>query len=121
MTQGKLSNFYMELGARIKDARIKADLNQEVLAQQLNLTRASIVNIEKGRQRPMIHTLIEIAEILNTNLSLLLLGNLENVQIKKSRSPISKIKSFDNVVSDELILDNPTKNAVKKFFSHLKK
>lgn len=57
--------FYQMLGERIKAARHKAGLKQETFASFLQLSRASIVNIEKGRQHPPIYLLWVIAKVLN--------------------------------------------------------
>ncbi|MEP7127885.1 MAG: helix-turn-helix transcriptional regulator [Chitinophagales bacterium] len=62
------SDFYLILGQRIKTARQKAGINQEAFAGYLRLSRASIVNIERGRQRPPIHTLWNISKLLSTDL-----------------------------------------------------
>lgn len=60
-----LQQLYDDIGARIKDARNKASLNQDALGEFLGLTRASIVNIENGRQRPSIHLLLKMAQVLD--------------------------------------------------------
>jgi len=65
---GKLQDvnkFYAGIGDKIKKFRTKRDYSQDDLAKFLDLTRTSVVNIEKGRQRAPIHTLFEIASFLN--------------------------------------------------------
>lgn len=64
MTASEQKKFYTKLGACIKEARLKAGLKQETFASFLSLSRASIVNIEKGRQHPPIHLLWVIAKVL---------------------------------------------------------
>lgn len=39
-------------------------MTQDTLAQKLSLTRTSIINIEKGRQQVLVHTLADIASAL---------------------------------------------------------
>ncbi|MCB9924345.1 MAG: helix-turn-helix transcriptional regulator [Planctomycetaceae bacterium] len=58
--------FYEEVGRRIRDARKrrKPPLTQETLAGLVSLTRTSITNVEKGRQRFLLHTLADIANAL---------------------------------------------------------
>jgi transcriptional regulator with XRE-family HTH domain len=58
------STFYQDVGARIREARNLAQINQETLATQLGLTRASVINLEKGRHRPSLIQLLEIANVL---------------------------------------------------------
>lgn len=55
--------FYKNLGARIREVR-GAKLSQEQLAAAVDLTRTSIVNIESGRQKLLVHNLFRIAEVL---------------------------------------------------------
>lgn len=59
------SQFYKEVGLKIARCRKAADLSQEVLAVRANLTRTSIVNIEKGRQQVFLHTIVEVAKVLS--------------------------------------------------------
>lgn len=56
--------FYSELGGRVRKARIRLRLTQEQLASSLSLNRTSITNIEKGKQKMLAHTLLELAEVL---------------------------------------------------------
>jgi len=58
--------FYEEVGRRIREARKrrKPPLTQEALAKRVSLTRTSITNVEKGRQKFLLHTLAEIAAAL---------------------------------------------------------
>jgi DNA-binding XRE family transcriptional regulator len=50
----------------LKDLRLK----QVEVAKQIGLTRASLANIEKGRQKTMLHQINKIAEALRTDLIL---------------------------------------------------
>jgi transcriptional regulator with XRE-family HTH domain len=52
---------YETVGKRIRDTRKIAKLTQEGLATRVNLTRTSVTNIEKGRQKLLLHTLFELA------------------------------------------------------------
>ena len=57
-------DFYIQLGLLIRKARIDADLTQQELADALVISRTSLTNIEKGNQRMLVHTLIDIAHSL---------------------------------------------------------
>ena len=61
-------DFYRLLGGRVEDARHRKGLTQEALARRLTpqQTRASISNIEKGTQRVLVHTLVQLAAALDT-------------------------------------------------------
>ena len=64
---------YRIVGQRIKRAREdETFLTQEGLAENIGLSRASVVNIEKGRQRAPLHILWDIAVELEVDVSDLL-------------------------------------------------
>jgi transcriptional regulator with XRE-family HTH domain len=65
---------YRELGRRIRKARERngEKLSQDALAKRLGISRASVVNIEAGRQRAPLHLLWQIAELLGTDLTQLI-------------------------------------------------
>jgi transcriptional regulator with XRE-family HTH domain len=56
--------FYAEVGRRIRQTREERGLTQEALAELVSLTRTSITNIEKGRQKILAHTLVDLATAL---------------------------------------------------------
>jgi DNA-binding XRE family transcriptional regulator len=58
--------FYEAVGRRIAQVR-GPRLKQDALAQKIEMTRTSIINIEKGRQQILLHTLVDIARALNVS------------------------------------------------------
>jgi transcriptional regulator with XRE-family HTH domain len=58
---------YSLTGARIREARQRRKLSQSELAAAVGLTRTSIVNIERGRQKILLHTLFDFAEALDVH------------------------------------------------------
>jgi transcriptional regulator with XRE-family HTH domain len=62
-------SFYEEVGRRIREARKrrKPRLTQQGLADLVALTRTSITNVEKGRQKLLLHTLADIASALEVD------------------------------------------------------
>lgn len=65
-------NFYSIFGAMLADARRKRRVSQEALAEELDLTRTSITNIEKGRQPIQLHSLYLVAQSLSVEVKDLL-------------------------------------------------
>jgi transcriptional regulator with XRE-family HTH domain len=55
---------YKTLGALIRSQRRSVDMAQKVLANRVGLSRATLANIETGRQRVLVHQLYAIAEAL---------------------------------------------------------
>lgn len=66
------SQFFTNLGANISSIRIRKGINQDDLAKFLDLSRPSIVNIEKGKQKPSVYALLLIANYLMVDLKELL-------------------------------------------------
>ena len=62
---------YRAFGRRLRELRKKKDLPQEELATLSGLTRASIANIESGRQRVHLHQLLKFADALGIDLGTL--------------------------------------------------
>src|SRR6266496_5237391 len=75
--------FYGELGRSVAVARTRRGMTQEQLGRSLRppLTRASIANIEHGKQRLLAHTLVQIAGILRVKLEELLPRATASVQL----------------------------------------
>lgn len=65
-------DLYRKLGRKLRQARETQGLSHEKLAGQLGISRASVVNIEAGRQRAPLHLLWQFSEALGTDLSLLI-------------------------------------------------
>ncbi|MGA9240536.1 MAG: helix-turn-helix transcriptional regulator [Silvibacterium sp.] len=67
-----IDELYAEVGRKLRQARVTQGLSQEKLAQQLGISRASVVNVEAGRQRAPLHLLWQFSETLATDLNLLI-------------------------------------------------
>jgi transcriptional regulator with XRE-family HTH domain len=65
-------DFYGEIGRRVRAARKAQTLTQEALASLVSLTRTSITNIEKGRQKMLLHTFADLAAALQVEYAALL-------------------------------------------------
>jgi transcriptional regulator with XRE-family HTH domain len=64
--------FYAEVGVLIRKQRDELGLTQEALAALVSLTRTSVTNIEKGRQKMLLHTLVDLAAALRVEPAALL-------------------------------------------------
>ncbi|HFK5574949.1 hypothetical protein BAS06_02960 [Elizabethkingia miricola] len=92
--------FYVNLGSNISSIRTKKGLNQEDLANQLGLSRPSIANIEKGKQKPSIFTLVQISKHLDIKIEELLpdvtIDDLEIMNIIGLDINIANLKNDSN-------------------------
>jgi len=59
-------SLYRLFGSRVRALREERNVTQEELAKRVDLSRTSITNIEKGRQRVLLHQMVEIANALDT-------------------------------------------------------
>jgi transcriptional regulator with XRE-family HTH domain len=92
--------FYADLGRRVRVQRDKLHLTQQQVGDALTprATRASIANIEAGKQRVLAHTLVQLASVLEVSVSDLLPERvdksgvvrqelMEKLSLPKSRLP----------------------------------
>ncbi|WP_053961256.1 helix-turn-helix domain-containing protein [Sulfobacillus thermosulfidooxidans] len=96
---------YPRIGHRIRELRESHGLTQGQLAEQVNLTRTSIVNIEQGRQKVMIHTLYQLAMVFNVPVADLLPAFDESsplVQVKTGVLQKDELAFFERTVGQRL-------------------
>lgn len=79
---------YKAIGQRIKIARIKKGITQEAIADIIDITPAHMSNVETGKTKVSLPTLIQIANALNVSVDFLL---------------------CDNVISSKVIFENEAK------------
>lgn len=104
------AKFYIELGVRIASNRTKKSISQEVLADFLKLSRSSVANIEKGRQKPSVIALALIANFLKVDVSELL-PSISDLDIENLN-----LRGLD--INEE---NEATKESLKDFLSTLRK
>jgi transcriptional regulator with XRE-family HTH domain len=66
------STLFKILGERIRKKRLDVGLNQEDVAKEIGMGRASVSNIEVGRQQAPLSVLYEISRLFKTDIQLLL-------------------------------------------------
>ena len=99
---------YREIGARIRSRRKEFRLTQETFASRLGLSRASLANIETGRQSILVHRLYPIAQILDLNVADLLpplptrstRGDATDLPLPQDLSPEQRMQIAD-ILSDD--------------------
>lgn len=110
---------YKLIGARIKSAREahRPRMSQDALAGKIGLTRASIVNIEAGRQKAPIHVVWTIAEALRVEPEGLLpkLGEL-----REAEEPIHLDPDAIATIEEAANGDPATRHLLMQFVSRAK-
>ncbi len=110
MTEKEQEILYQNIGNNIKGARNSISMSQQTFASMLNLSRVSIVNIEKGRQRATIHLLYEISKITEIPISEIL-PKIETVE--------ELMPKWQKKLSSQL--DEKNGNSIEKVSDFLKK
>ena len=70
----------MEIGKKLKEARLNRDLTQEVIAEKLNVSRQTISNWENEKTYPDIISVIELSNLYSISLDDLLKGDDEMME-----------------------------------------
>lgn len=78
-----------QFGERVRQIREARGLTQAVLAETIGKTRASITNMEAGRQQPTLSTLVDLARALGVPTGVLL-----------GEEPLPPLPRIPNVVID---------------------
>lgn len=67
---------YMAIGKRIKEARTKQGLTQQMLAKKSEITVQFLSNVENANAKASLSTIVKIANALETGVDALLCDNL---------------------------------------------
>lgn len=92
-----IQRIYQEIGERIAERRKELGWRQDDLAKQMGWSRASIANLETGRQRILLHHTLELADVLDMNVSDLL-------GLKNGRYVIRDVMEVDPALWPSLLL-----------------
>lgn len=69
----------MNIFEKLKQARLQANLTQEVVAEKIHVSRQTISNWENGRSYPDIISVIELSNVYNISLDELLKGDAKMI------------------------------------------
>lgn len=111
MTSDFQEFFYSELCKKIKWVRKDLKLTQYDFSEKLGLSRASIVNIEKERQKPTIHLLYKITQLAKIDMNYF----FDSIQDESTTSSFSK--RIEKKLGKEL--NSNAQKTLKKFFSKI--
>lgn len=67
---------YVAIGKRIKEARTKQELTQQMLAKKAGITVQFMSNVENANAKASLSTIVKIANALETGVDALLCDNL---------------------------------------------
>ena len=81
---------YRVFGRRLHDLRLKKHVPQQELATLSGLTRSSIANIESGKQRVLLHQVLQFAEALHVTVGDLVPSTVDLPQILTTETGIER-------------------------------
>lgn len=93
---------YRVFGRKLREIRVSKRIPQQELATLSGLTRASVANIESGRQRVLLHQAVQFAEALKVDLAEIVPGNSE---INADRDSASSEGEYLRVLRENLALE----------------
>lgn len=93
---------YTALGQRIADFRSKENLSQEELAFRCGVGNKHISNIELGKSKPSLESLVQIANFLNVSADDLLVDSLTH-SASTADSEIHRMLLDCNAIEQEIL------------------
>ena len=82
----------MNIGKKLKDAREKSKLSQELVSEKLNITRQTLSNWENNKSYPDILNVIELSKIYNITLDYLIKDDYDMINYLKDTTDIVKAR-----------------------------
>ena len=93
----------MEIAKKIKTARIKVELTQEHVADELQVSRQTISNWENGKNYPDVNSLVMLSQLFNTSLDILVKGDVIEMEKQVEQDDVRRFKR-DTVIFTVLII-----------------
>ena len=85
----------MEIGKKLKDARINSGLTQEKVSEEIQVSRQTISNWENERSYPDIVSVINLSNLYHISLDELLKGDVEMMKhLEESTDTVSSNKKL---------------------------
>ncbi|MCU4716030.1 helix-turn-helix domain-containing protein [Bacillus cereus] len=104
---------YKKLGSRIREERLKLNLTQEILAEDINISVSYMGQIERGERNLSLDTLVKLSYRLSVTVDYLL---LDSVQVDNENS----IKQFASLIDGRSPKEtHMALDMIKVLFSHL--
>lgn len=95
----------MEIGQKLKDARIHSGLTQEVVAEKINVSRQTISNWENEKSYPDIISVIELSNLYCISLDDLLKGDSKMIEhLEESTNVVKSNKKLIGAISLNIVV-----------------
>ena len=80
----------MEIGKKLKNARVQSGMTQENVAEKIYVSRQTISNWENERSYPDVHNLIMLCDIYSVSLDDLMKGDIETMKKEVANTTLNK-------------------------------
>ena len=81
----------MEIGKKLKNARVQSGMTQENVAEKINVSRQTISNWENEKSYPDIISVIELSNLYSISLDVLLKGDEKMIEhLEESTNVVKK-------------------------------
>lgn len=95
----------MEIGCKLKKARVDSKLTQEKVAEEIQVSRQTISNWENERSYPDIISIIKLSDLYNISLDELLKGDLSMMKhLDESTNVVSSNKKLLMAIGLNILL-----------------
>ena len=95
----------MEIGQKLKDARVHSGLTQEVVAEKINVSRQTISNWENEKSYPDIISVIELSNLYCISLDDLLNGDSKMIEhLEESTNVVKSNKKLIGAISLNIVV-----------------
>lgn len=91
---------YESLGNKIRERRNFLKVTQENLANDINVSASFISDIENGRRKMSLETMIKISIALKTSLDYFILDNVKDVKLKNN-TKFDELKNILRTVDEK--------------------
>lgn len=95
----------MEIGIKLKDARLQAGLTQEQVAEKIQVTRQTISNWENEKSFPDIISVIRLSDLYSISLDKLLKGDEKMIEhLAESTNIVNSNKKLITAIAINVVL-----------------
>lgn len=95
----------MEIGKKLRDARIHSGLTQENVAERIEVSRQTISNWENEKSYPDIVSVIKLSDLYSISLDVLLKGDVEMMEhLEESTNVVSSNRKLILAIAVNIIV-----------------
>ena len=95
----------MEIGKKLKNARVQSGMTQENVAEKINVSRQTISNWENEKSYPDIVSVIKLSDLYSISLDILLKEDIEMIEhLEESTNIVNSNKKLILAIAANIIV-----------------